>query len=138
FNVRLRDDKQYLLLRLDPREAWPRPTQVRRFQRDGALYFGPYPSSASLKEAVSNLRRIFPLRSCRDAVFRDYARRGRPCIEFEMRRCLGPCCGLVGAASYAELVEGTVLFLRGRSRELVAELERRMEAAAREERFEEA
>jgi excinuclease ABC subunit C len=138
FNVRLRDDKQYLALRLDPREAWPRPTQVRRFKRDGALYFGPYTSSASMKEAVSNLRRIFPLRSCREAVFRDYARRGRPCIEFEMRRCLGPCCGLVDAATYGEMVEGTVLFLRGRSSELRAELGRRMEAAAREERFEEA
>ncbi len=138
FNVRLRDDKQYLALRLDPREPWPRPTQVRRFKRDGALYFGPYTSSASMKEAVSNLRRIFPLRSCREAVFRDYARRGRPCIEYEMRRCLGPCCGLVDAATYAEMVEGTLLFLRGRSSELRAELGRRMQAAAREERFEEA
>jgi excinuclease ABC subunit C len=138
FNVRLRDDKQYLALRLDPREAWPRPTQVRRFKRDGALYFGPYTSSASMKEAVSNLRRIFPLRSCREAVFRDYARRGRPCIEYEMRRCLGPCCGLVDEASYAELVEGTVLFLRGRSSELRADLSRRMEQAAAEERFEDA
>jgi excinuclease ABC subunit C len=138
FNVRLRDDKQYLALRLDPREAWPRPTPVRRFRRDGALYFGPYTSSVSMKEAVSNLRRIFPLRSCRDAVFRDYARRGRPCIEYEMRRCLGPCCGLVDERTYRELVEGTVLFLRGRSEELKGELGRRMEAAAREERFEEA
>jgi excinuclease ABC subunit C len=138
FNVRLRDDKQYLALRLDPREPWPRPTQVRRFRRDGALYFGPYTSSLSMREAVSNLRRIFPLRSCRDAVFRDYARRGRPCIEYEMRRCLGPCCGLVDAASYADLVEGTVLFLRGRSSELRADLARRMEEAARAERFEEA
>jgi excinuclease ABC subunit C len=82
FNVRLRDDKQYLGLRLDPREPWPRPTPVRRFKRDGAHYFGPYTSSASLKDAVSNLRRIFPLRSCREAVFRDYARRGRPCSAF--------------------------------------------------------
>jgi len=138
FNVRLRDDKQYLALRLDPREAWPRPTQVRRFKRDGAHYFGPYTSSASMKQAVSNLRRIFPLRSCRDAVFRDYARRGRPCIEYEMRRCLGPCCGLVDPAGYAELVEGTLLFLRGRSTELRADLSRRMEEAAREERFEDA
>jgi excinuclease ABC subunit C len=138
FNVRLRDDKQYLALRLDPREEWPRPTQVRRFKRDGALYFGPYTSSASMKEAVSNLRRIFPLRSCRDAVFRDYQRRGRPCIEYEMRRCLGPCCGLVDAAGYRELVEGTLLFLRGRSTELRADLSRRMEQASREERFEDA
>ncbi len=138
FNVRLRDDKQYLALRLDPRERWPRLTQVRRFRGDGALHFGPYTSSGAMREAVSQLRRIFPLRSCSDPVFRDYARRGRPCIEHEMRRCVGPCCGLVDEAGYAELVRGTELFLRGRSQELVAELERRMQEAAGAERFEEA
>ena len=138
FNVRLRDDKQYLALRLDPAETWPRLTQVRRFARDGALYFGPYTSSQAMRESVSNLRRIFPLRSCSDAVFRDYRRRGRPCIEFEMRRCLAPCCDRVDAAAYAELVEGTALFLRGRSAELVALLQARMAEASAAERFEEA
>lgn len=138
FNVRLRDDKQYLALRLDPAETWPRLTQVRRFGRDGAWYFGPYTSSQAMREAVSNLRRIFPLRSCSDAVFRDYQRRGRPCLEFEMDRCLGPCCGLVEEEPYADLVQGTALFLRGRSDDLRRELEARMQAAAAEERFEEA
>jgi len=138
FNVKLRDDKQYLALRLDPRQDWPRLTQVRRFQRDGAWYFGPFTSSVAMHESVSRLRRIFPLRSCSDAVFRDYQRRGRPCIEFEMKRCLGPCCGRVGAEAYAELVEGTALFLRGRSEELLAELRERMQRAGGEERFEDA
>ncbi len=138
FNVRLRDDKQYLGLRLDPRETWPRLVQVRRFREDGAWHFGPYTSSQALREAVSNLRRIFPLRSCSDAVMRDYARRGRPCIEFEMGRCLAPCVGKVDSAGYAELVQGTALFLRGRSDELRRSLEQRMERAAAEERFEEA
>ncbi|MEE9609078.1 MAG: excinuclease ABC subunit UvrC [Myxococcota bacterium] len=138
FNVRLRDDKQYLALRLDPRDAWPRLTQVRKFRQDGAQYFGPYTSSVSLHAAISNLRKIFPLRSCSDSSFRDYARRGRPCIEYEMKRCAGPCCGLVDEPAYAELVSGTALFLRGRSDELVEELRRRMAAAGEEERFEEA
>ncbi|MBW2362685.1 MAG: excinuclease ABC subunit UvrC [Deltaproteobacteria bacterium] len=136
FNVRLRDDKQYLMLRLDPQAEWPRLIQVRRFQRDGADYFGPYTSSVSMKNAVSNLRRIFPLRSCRDAVFRDYARRERPCIEYEMKRCAGPCCGLVDRAGYAELVHGTTLFLRGQSGMLVEELRQRMLAASAGEHFE--
>jgi len=138
FNVRLRDDKQYLALRLDPRETWPRLTQVRRFRRDGAAYFGPYTSSIAMRESVSNLRRIFPLRSCREAVFRDYARRGRPCIEYEMKRCLGPCCGLVSREAYDELVRGTTLFLRGRSGELSETLQERMRDAAAAERFEDA
>lgn len=138
FNVRLRDDKQYLAMRLDPREPWPRLTPVRRFRDDGAAYFGPYTSSQALREALSNLRRIFPLRSCSDPVFRDYARRGRPCIEFEMKRCLAPCVGRVDEATYAELVAGTALFLRGRSDELLRDLRGRMAAAAADERFEEA
>ena len=136
FNVRLRDDKQYLGLRMDPRDTWPRLTQVRRFREDGAWHFGPYTSSHALRDAVSNLRRIFPLRSCSDGVFRDYRRRGRPCIEFEMGRCLAPCCDRVDAAAYRELVEGTALFLRGRSDELIRDLERRMREAADAERFE--
>ena len=138
FNVRLRDDKQYPALRLDPRETWPRLTEVRRFGKDGAKYFGPYTSSTSMKNAVSNLRRVFPLRSCRDGTFRDYARRGRPCIEYEMKRCAGPCCELVEPEAYAELVRGTTLFLKGQSDRLVGELEERMQRAAAEERFEDA
>ena len=138
FNVRLRDDKQYLALRLDPRETWPRLTEVRHFGTDGAEYFGPYTSSVSMKNAVSNLRRVFPLRSCRDGTFRDYARRGRPCIEYEMKRCVGPCCDLVEPDAYAELVRGTILFLKGQSERLVQELEERMRRAAESERFEDA
>jgi excinuclease ABC subunit C len=138
FNVKLRDDKQYLALRLDPRAEWPRLTQVRRFERDGAWYFGPFTSSVSMHASVSRLRRIFPLRSCSDAVFRDYQRRGRPCIEFEMKRCLAPCCGRVEREVYAGLVEGTALFLRGRSDELLDDLRSRMAEAGEAERFEEA
>ncbi|MDP6977358.1 MAG: excinuclease ABC subunit UvrC [Myxococcota bacterium] len=138
FNVRLRDDKQYLALRLDPKEEWPRLRTVRKFRRDGAEYFGPYTSSIELKTSLGDLRRIFPLRSCTDAVLRDYRRRGRPCIEYEMKRCAAPCCDRIDEAGYAELVDGTLLFLRGRSAELVDTLEDRMRKASDEERYEEA
>ncbi|MBW2498957.1 MAG: excinuclease ABC subunit UvrC [Deltaproteobacteria bacterium] len=138
FNVRLRDDKQYLALRIDENESWPRVTMVRRFRKDGAQYFGPYTSSVALKSSLSKLRRLFPLRSCTEGTFKDYARRGRPCIEYEMKRCLGPCCDLADPDAYAEQVRGTVLFLRGRSRELVEKIEREMAEAAEEERFEDA
>jgi excinuclease ABC subunit C len=138
YNVRLRDDKQYLALRLHPADRWPRVTEVRKFRRDGAQYFGPFTSSTALKDTVSNLRRIFPLRSCSDAVFRDYERRGRPCIEYEMKRCVAPCCDLVEKSAYDDLVRGTTLFLRGRSKELVTHLREKMVMASDEERFEEA
>ena len=138
FNVRLRDDKQYLALRIDEKEAWPRVTMVRRFRKDGAQYFGPYTSSVALKSSLSKLRRLFPLRSCTEGTFKDYARRGRPCIEYEMKRCLGPCCDLTERDAYAEQVRGTILFLRGKSRELVDNMESEMSQAAGEERFEDA
>lgn len=138
YNVKLRDDKQYLALRLDPRETWARLTTVRKFKKDGADYFGPYTSSASLKEALANLHRLFPLRSCSDGNFRDHARRGRPCIEYEMSRCPGPCCDLADAEAYREQVRGTALFLRGRSRELMDHLQQQMARAAEAERFEDA
>jgi excinuclease ABC subunit C len=138
FNVRLRDDKQYLALRIDENESWPRITMVRRFRKDGAQYFGPYTSSIGLKTSLSKLRRLFPLRSCTESTFKDYARRGRPCIEYEMKRCLGPCCGLADPEAYAEQVRGTILFLRGKSRELVESIEREMAEASVEERFEDA
>lgn len=138
FNVRLRDDKQYLALRIDEREEWPRVTMVRKFRKDGAQYFGPYTSSVALKSSLSKLRRLFPLRSCTEGTFKDYARRGRPCIEYEMKRCLGPCVGLAEPEAYAEQVRGTMLFLRGKSRQLVENIEREMQEAAAEERFEDA
>ncbi|MFK7895867.1 MAG: excinuclease ABC subunit UvrC [Myxococcota bacterium] len=138
FNVRLRDDKQYLALRIDEKEEWPRLTMVRKFRKDGAQYFGPYTSSVALKSSLSKLRRLFPLRSCTKSTFNDYARRGRPCIEYEMKRCLGPCVGLAEEAAYAEQVKGTVLFLRGKSRELVEKIEQEMREAAADERFEDA
>ena len=138
FNVRLRDDKQYLGLRLDPTEQWPRLSTVRRLREDKAEYFGPYTSSGELREALADLRRIFPLRSCSDPVFRDYARRGRPCIEFEMNRCVAPCVDRVENSQYDELVHGTLLFLRGKTDALLSELRTRMEAASRDEQFEEA
>ena len=138
FNVRLRDDKQYLALRLDPTEAYPRFTETRRFARDGALYFGPYTSSTSLRGTLGSLQRIFPLRTCSDAVFRSYRRQGRPCLEHAIGRCAAPCCGRISDEAYAELVSGATLLLRGKADDLLRELDEKMRAAAEAERFEEA
>ncbi|HXZ84399.1 MAG TPA: excinuclease ABC subunit UvrC, partial [Myxococcota bacterium] len=138
FNVRLRDDKQYLALRLDPAEPYPRFTETRRFARDGALYFGPYTSSTALRETLGSLQRIFPLRTCSDAVFRSYRRQGRPCLEHAIGRCAAPCCGRISDEAYAELVSGATLLLRGKADDLLRELDAQMCAAAEAERYEEA
>jgi excinuclease ABC subunit C len=138
FNVRLRDDKNYLGLRLDPSERYPRFTQIRRFEKDGAIYFGPYTSSTALRDTLGTLQKLFPLRTCSDAVLRSYRRKGRPCLEHSVGRCSAPCCGLVTDPAYRELVQGATLFLRGRSGDLVRSMRLRMKAAASGERFEEA
>ena len=136
FNVRLRDDKNYLGLRLDPRERYPRFTETRRFRSDGAVYFGPYTSSVSLRETLGSLQRIFPLRTCSEGVFKSYQRRGRPCLEHSVGRCAAPCCGRIEDPAYAELVQGAVLFMRGRAADVVGELRAQMAAAAAAEDFE--
>ena len=138
FNVRLRDDKNYLGLRLDPKQTYPRFTEIRRFLRDGAIYFGPYTSSVALRETLGQLQKLFPLRTCSDSVFQSYRRQGRPCLEHSVGRCAAPCCGLIQDEAYAQLVEGAVLFLRGKASDLTRELRARMREAAKAQRFEEA
>ncbi|MBN1336018.1 MAG: excinuclease ABC subunit UvrC [Deltaproteobacteria bacterium] len=135
FNVLLRDDKNFLHVRIDAREPFPRVALVRTIQADGARYFGPYHSAQRARQTLQALHRHFPLRSCTDEVFRT---RRRPCLRHQMHRCSGPCVGLVTAAEYREIVEEAVLFLSGRTRELVGRLTARMERLAEEERFEEA
>jgi len=138
FNVKLRDDKNYLGLRLDPKQMYPRFSEVRRFARDGASYFGPYTSSVAMRETLSQLQRIFPLRTCADPVFHSYRRQGRPCIEHSVGRCAAPCCGLISDDAYKQLVDGAMLFLRGKAEVVVKSLRLRMREAAKAERFEEA
>lgn len=132
YNIRLRDDKTYPLLRLSVQEKFPALTVVRRPEDDGAKYFGPYHPAAALRATVRLLRRLFPLRLCR------HLRPGRPCLNHQMGRCLAPCAGKVAAADYREMVRGVQLFLQGRGADLAAEMRRQMAAAARELRYEEA
>jgi excinuclease ABC subunit C len=136
FNVNFRDDKSYVNLRLDPRDKYPRLTVVRRPARDGALYFGPYASSNSVRETLRTLSRIFPLRLCTDHVFNS---RTRPCLYYQIHRCSAPCVpGHVSNEEYRALVEQTALFLRGRDEELLKMLYGQMHEASGALRFEEA
>ncbi len=136
FNVNFRDDKSYVNLRLDPRERYPRLTVVRRPGRDGALYFGPYASSQSVRETLRTLSRIFPLRLCTDHVFNA---RTRPCLYYQIHRCSAPCVpGHVTDDEYRAIVEQTALFLRGRDEELLKMLYCQVHEASQALRFEEA
>lgn len=145
-NVRLKDDKSFLMLRLDPQEAFPRFKFVRAHSPKvarGAMgeagararYFGPYASARSLRRTLSDLHRVVPLRDCSDAVLNN---RTRPCLKHQIGLCSAPCVGLIDAAGYQQLVERAVTVLNGETGELEQELRQRMEAASQELEFERA
>lgn len=134
-NIDLKDDKTYFSLRFSVQEKFPKLTLVRKVKRDGARYFGPYASSAAVKETLRILRSLFPLRTCSDANFRN---RSRPCLNFQIKKCLGPCCGLVFPEKYADLVQEVILFLEGKNSQLIKLLQERMTEASENLDFEEA
>ena len=135
FNVLLKDDKNFICLRLDPTGEWPRLEVVRRFKRDGAMYFGPYASASSIRETLRIINRYFQLRTCSDHVLHH---RRRPCLLHQIGRCPAPCVYDVSREEYAQSVQEVALFLEGRGRELVDLLSFRMKAAAEGLRFEQA
>jgi excinuclease ABC subunit C len=158
FNVRLKDDKSYLYLKIPrpgvhdavapgtareqvrtPRgesargaTVFPRPYYTRKVIRDGARYFGPYTSAQSLRSTVRSLRTIFPFRTCSDEIFR----RGHVCLDYHIKRCAGPCEGRIDEAQYAHLLDQVQMFMEGRSESLQEELHEQMDAAAERQDYE--
>ncbi len=136
FNIVLRDDKAYLLFKLDKRADFPRLEITRRVKREkGCRYFGPYTSAKAARSTFKLISKLFPLRKCRDPLFKN---RTRPCLQFYMNRCLAPCCREVDKKEYMKIVRQVELFLEGRSRQLLRSLEEQMWQAAEREAFEEA
>jgi len=135
YNIRLKDDKSYVSVKVTVQDPWPRVLVTRRIVKDGSRYFGPFGSASAVRDTLDAIRKIFPLRTCSDPVFRN---RSRPCIEYDIKRCLGPCVLPVDRAAYGEHLREAMLLLEGRSRDVVVALRHRMEAAAADERYEEA
>lgn len=137
YNISLKDDKTYLSLKVDMNKKFPRVEVVRKRgpEKGGVLYFGPYSSAQALRETLGLLQKIFPLRTCRDAVFRN---RTRPCLSYQIHRCLGPCCGLVDQDTYMSMMNEVILFLEGKNKELTRLLREKMNEAARRQEFEKA
>jgi excinuclease ABC subunit C len=133
FNVKLRDDKEFLTLRLDPKHAWPRLELVRRPEPDGSRYYGPYHSATAARRTLHLVEKHFQLRTCSD---RELEGRTRPCLQYQIKRCSGPCVYEVDRDLYAEQVRAVGLFLEGRHDELSRELNQRMASASRELQFE--
>src|SRR5690606_33666623 len=127
YNVKLRDDKDFLSIRIDPKDPWPRLAVVRRPKPDGARYYGPYDSATSARQTLRQINRFFKLRTCKDTDFRS---RVRPCLQYQIKRCPAPCVREVDREAYLAQVELVGLFLEGRHDELVRDLTARMKQAA--------
>lgn len=135
YNIRLKDDKSYVSVKVTVRDAWPRILVTRRIRKDGSRYYGPYHSAWSVRETLDTIRRVIPLRTCSDGVFRN---RARPCLEYQIKRCLAPCCLEVDPEVYQRHLREAVLLLEGKSDELVRKLRGDMGRAAEDLRFEDA
>ncbi len=135
FNIVLRDDKQYPYVRLPIKDDFPRLSIVRRVQKDGALYYGPYTPANALRETLKLIKHVFPLATCTIDID---GTADRACLEFEIKRCMAPCTGHQSKEEYHQIVKHVRHFLEGRDRELLDELRTKMEHAAEHEEFEEA
>jgi excinuclease ABC subunit C len=135
YNVYFRDDKSYYNIRINLSEAFPRFQLVRRPKKDGARYFGPYPSGGAARETLRFLQSVVPLRTCRDA---EMKMRRRPCIEYEIGRCSAPCVGMIDSEEYHRLARDGIAFLEGRAKSLLGEMRARMNQFSEDLRFEEA
>jgi len=135
FNIVLRDDKQYPYVRLPIKDDFPRLSIVRRVEKDGALYYGPYTPANALRETLKVIKHVFPLATCSIDID---GRAERACIEFEIKRCMAPCTGNQSKDDYHQIVKQVRHFLEGRDHELLDDLRARMDAAAGREEFEEA
>jgi len=127
YNILLRDDKSYPWIHVASSDEWPRLAFHRGARRAAGRYFGPYPSSVAVRETINLLEKIFRVRTCEDAFFRN---RSRPCLQYQIQRCSGPCVGMVSAEQYRQDVRHLLLFLEGRSDEITGELVAAMERAA--------
>jgi len=135
FNVKLRDDKNFISLRLRTDQPYPRLEVVRRMKKDGARYFGPYSSASSIRETLTVINRHFQLRTCTDQVM---SNRRRPCLQYQIKRCPAPCVYDVPGEEYQSSVRDVSLFLEGKADELTGALQERMADAVGKLQFERA
>ncbi|MBT3514058.1 MAG: excinuclease ABC subunit UvrC [Nitrospina sp.] len=136
YNVLLKDDKHYPYLRLTTQERFPRLEVVRRIKKDRATYFGPYTMVKEIRETIRLIYKIFPLRQSKDRL--DGTAIRRPCLNYQMSRCLAPCAGYSLEKEYNQIVQDVVLFLKGKNNELVKSLEKKMREASNKLNYEEA
>jgi excinuclease ABC subunit C len=135
YNVRLKDNKTFPYLKIDINEDWPGVYITRRVQKDGARYFGPFASAGSVRKTLRLIKKIFPFRSCSKRI---EGKDKRPCLDYYIHRCLGPCIGAVEKQEYHDVINQVILFLQGKQELILRELNAKMKAAAQQLQFERA
>jgi len=135
YNVRLKDDKTYPYLKIKVNDNWARVYITRRVENDGSRYFGPCASASSVRKTLDLLNKLFPFRSCRKEIT---GTDRRPCLEYDIHRCTGPCIGATSKDEYREVINQVIMFLEGKQERVVRELERTMEEASERLEFERA
>ncbi len=135
YNILLRDDKSYPYIFLSDQDKFPRLAFHRGARKKKGRYFGPFPNGHSVKSSLNLLQKLFPVRQCEDSFYKN---RSRACLQYQIKRCSAPCVGLVSEADYAEDVRHTILFLEGKSNQVIDELIKRMDEAAAQLEYEKA
>lgn len=136
YNILLKDDKHYPYLRIDLKETYPRLTFARRMEKDGAKYFGPYIGMTAVRQVIHAVRSVFQLRTCRKEL--PLKSPGRPCVNYEIGRCLAPCAGKCTEQAYWDMLEGVIAFLNGDYSQVLKTLEKEMMQAAEKLQYERA
>jgi excinuclease ABC subunit C len=127
YNIMLKDDKSFPYLKIDINEKWPRVYVTRRFEQDGGRYFGPFSNSASVKQTMRIIKRLFPLRFCSQDI---NGKNIRPCLEYHLGHCLAPCTGNVKPEDYTQVIKEVTLFLEGKRDNVIKELQEKMDRAS--------
>ncbi|MEY4136250.1 MAG: hypothetical protein RL205_378 [Actinomycetota bacterium] len=138
FNVRFRDDKSYPMLMVSTSDEFPRVAVVRGAKRKGWTYYGPFAHAWAIRDTVDELLKVFPVRSCRDGVFRRAAQVGRPCLLGYIDKCSAPCVGRIGETEYRDIVNDFCSFMDGQTDRFIREIELEMKSAAENQAYEEA
>lgn len=135
FNINLRDDKTFISIKLEVNKKFPYPKVVRQIEDDGAMYFGPYASGRAVRETLRFIHDTIPIRKCPDNVFKN---RVKPCLYYQIHKCMGPCCGLVDEVTYQGLLDQVVLILKGKQEDLIDMLKQQMYEESKAMRYEKA
>jgi excinuclease ABC subunit C len=138
YNINLKDDKHYPYIRVTVNEPFPRLLVARRLERDGARYFGPYASSASMRRTIKFLSDLFRIRRCNLTIPHPTGKKQKVCLDYHIGHCGGPCEGLQTEKDYREAIDGALMFLSGRNETLIESLQKKMESLSKRMRFEEA